>query len=180
VLQQVEEENTDLVSEQACSSSHDRKYLFIFFAFTASLDPSDGAEAVGRGDGGNCCCRETSDLTRIGTRVAVGSRIGTHGSAFWKSGGWTSAAELDVQAQHELVCKDATGGIVSMLGSESTLGPELGEYGEELPREGARQRGQRMAAVATSRSRKRSTRKRGGVSAPIAGIGHRRQRKWSW
>ncbi len=69
-----------------------------------------------------------------------------------------------------------------MLGPKQSS--DFGEYVEELPREGARQRGQRRAAMATTRSRKQSTRKRGGssggASAPIIGIGHRRKRKWTW
>jgi len=70
-----------------------------------------------------------------------------------------------------------------MIGPEQSS--DFGEYSDDMPREGSRQRGQRKTASAAtrSRSRKQSTRKRGGSSeapASIVGIGHRRQRRWSW
>jgi len=61
---------------------------------------------------------------------------------------------------------------------------DFGEYGDDLPAEGMRQRGRKKAAAAMTRSRKRSTRKRGGGSGggatQIVGMSHRRHRRWSW
>jgi len=70
-----------------------------------------------------------------------------------------------------------------MIGPEQSS--DFGDYGDDTPREGARQRGQRKAAIVAthSRSRKQSTRKRsssGGDSTSVLGMGHRRQRRWSW
>ena len=66
-----------------------------------------------------------------------------------------------------------------MIGPEQSS--DFGDYNEYMPREGARQRGQRKTAAAAtrSRSRKHSSRKRTG-STSIVGMGHRRQKRWSW
>ena len=68
-----------------------------------------------------------------------------------------------------------------MIGPEQSS--DYGDFADDLQRVGYRQQGRKKAAssITRSRSRKRSGRKGGsGAAAPIVGMAHRRQRRWSW